>query len=1048
MFSKKLLAIAMVVATASGCSLPVNEEPPKQNPQKADLGAGSQCLSRVLPVLEGFIQGSALPEQVGGMWDCFNSAIRTFEKSTHGRYEDRFTARELANFVERYFMDNKKIADPLLTEVFRLKQLFVGGEIDSVTRTEMNLLISTSTQLKTISLGILPYMKIFSFNWQIGTYKTLEQDVRYFEAANLQIQVAAKDIAAIIEKNGRGYVLNNLVVLLEEISKVSDEPFTWIEDFKNLMPVVQKLKRTLSGGSENTIEPMEWRRFALLGARGYVQYLRYYYFIKKVDQVGTGPELVYLARSIDDLFSYLGDMVAGKPEGVFTRAELKEVLESLGKFLPDIHVTDKFLVEVMKVKQLIFGGSLDNFTPADFERARTKIDSFRALTEKLFSYVAVYGLSWNPLEMSKPDAQTYFEAAEKNLAEFGRILGQLIETQYDLKDLKVLADEVDKFYPPMSEDGKTFKELADQVVPLAVAAKNIIFTDENSTVTKDQWPDLLGVGAGFYARFMYYYYFLKDQEFTRGDGINNLEKMVNQSADFLDMLIARKPGNPLPTIRFEELDRLVDGAIDGKLFPEKLSAKTVKNLIRVVIQKMLIAPERRLKGDPLFGLTREATQVIRSEFKIWLSNQRFLDHIYSNVAQDAGLPGSKIQSELANVEQTEAIKELVMIFNTPIPMTNDSEGRLHLSKAGIDYSRGTVAKLNLARMVVRLIIRGYAMDLKRVYSYQGVSLDEANQLFVDVKPFVTELGLIDPRNDTFADSRFREANLFTARANGNEYLEFNEATDLFMLIFSGVTVNGILYEKLEKECPMDKTPVYKDDWTVSMSCLLNLYRRELPAAYAAMPEFVAFLNKLSKESYEEVMVNLLKAAGYIPNANGKIKIGDASLAPHVTQYVETVIQQFDKNRDGVLSNSEAMKAYPRFRKILQDLSGFDKEKRIQALFAWIIKYGKPPETVGEKASFLWWSMKDESSWDGSAGRQKFAGILGFIADATAKEAKKNPKKKPTSVIQPGILSVDENIDDASDEEIKKVVSNLTQEERNRYCSTLRDRHINRKLCGR
>jgi hypothetical protein len=108
--------------------------------------------------------------------------------------------------------------------------------------------------------------------------------------------------------------LDSFVVLLKELSKFSSDPWPWLKDIEEAMPLVHKLKKSLAGGSEADVEPLEWRRFFLLSSRGYIQFLRYNYFINNPKNAGTAQELIYVTRSVDDLFSYLGDMVDGKPE--------------------------------------------------------------------------------------------------------------------------------------------------------------------------------------------------------------------------------------------------------------------------------------------------------------------------------------------------------------------------------------------------------------------------------------------------------------------------------------------------------------------------------------------------------------------------------------------------------------------------------------------------------------------------------------------------------------------------------------------------------------
>src|SRR6185312_17468328 len=165
-------------------------------------------------------------------------------------------------------------------------------------------------------------------------------------------------------------------------------------------------------------------------------------------------------------FSYLGDMVDGKPDKVLTRQELLEICQSLTSFFPDLNITDDLLIEVMKVKVVFFGGQIDQFVKADFDRASEKLQAFQTLSGKFITYIPVYGMSWNTGEMSPDQAQAYFQDSDTNLSEVGRRLGQIMGAPYDLNDLIKLAAGVDKMLPPTS--GTSWQALANEYVPLLV----------------------------------------------------------------------------------------------------------------------------------------------------------------------------------------------------------------------------------------------------------------------------------------------------------------------------------------------------------------------------------------------------------------------------------------------------------------------------------------------------------------------------------------------------------------------------------------------------
>lgn len=1058
-----IFGIALLLSTGCG------EKPPTAVPPDSGLGEQAKCLNKLVPDFESFFEGSARVQQVQATWDCLGSVVSLFEQKIHGRFEDRFTSQELANFVKQNFLENKKVNESTMIEVFRVKQLLVGGANDSISREEIGRLVVVIGQLKGIAVGLNPYMKVLSFHWSINGAAALESDLKYFEGANQQIQMAAKDLATLIEKNGQAYKIDYFISLMKEMSQYASSEWTWLKGLESAMPLVRKLKQTLTDGDQTNILPSEWRRFALLGGRGYIQYLRYFYFIKSVNHIGNGPELVFITASIDDLFSFLGDMVDGKSGKVLTRQELLEILQSLAQFIPNFKISDSFLVETLKIKNLFFGGNIEKFEKADFERARGKLADYRAMAEKFLVYASVYGLSWNGNESASDEALKYFQAAESNLIELATHLGKNMEGQYDLADLMRLGKEFELLYPHSQSlekketqkkeaekkvpDNKDLEKLTLKWVPVLISIKNMIFTDQDSVVGKSmalssqprireirqQWSDFLMVSAQFYSRFAHYHYFLKNKEILHGKGLQNLEVFEKASIPVLKSLVSRKPANPVSQISFAEWNRLWLALKGAGVLPEKITIETLNSLTKVVMQKLLLDPKSRIAKQFPDGLTVQGVEQLHSEISIWLENQKFLEAIYLGTPPDAGKMGAIILGDLNRATATVGLEELKLIYNTPVALSFDLQGRLELKQPAAPYLQETSDLINVIRSLARMVIRSYSMTEQGSESLTGgLNLEEAKIFFNDLRTPLNELGILDPKNDKFMINRFREANLFTPRANGNEYLDFKEGVDLGMMLVSGLKIDSMFYEKLERTCTVSKPSGFKYDWTLNLVCVQNLYKQEIPEKYSSMPDFLKFLSTLSPERFQELFLNLLKAAGYKPVADGSIKVADLALFPQATQYVEMAFQKFDINRDTYLTTSEVMTAYPTFKEILREAANgkLKSDKNLKGLLTWLIKYEKPPGNIVDYIKFFtWWVPKGEQGWDIQADREKFVKILGFMADAVGSKSVPDPRVIPDR--QPA----DDGLGNMSDNESLKDIEEL----KNIFCAP-RSPQYNRRRC--
>ena len=104
-FKRKLVLVLAACMTLTSCHMPLNEKPPEVQSMDNKLGDEAKCLTSVLPTMSHFMDGSATPAQVGQIWDCFSTALDTFQKFYVGENPNYYKANEVKIFFERYFLD-------------------------------------------------------------------------------------------------------------------------------------------------------------------------------------------------------------------------------------------------------------------------------------------------------------------------------------------------------------------------------------------------------------------------------------------------------------------------------------------------------------------------------------------------------------------------------------------------------------------------------------------------------------------------------------------------------------------------------------------------------------------------------------------------------------------------------------------------------------------------------------------------------------------------------------------------------------------------------
>lgn len=993
------MTLGLAALVLSSCIGKIGEAPPPQTQQKI---SGTQCLSKTQPVVTAFFKGEAAAGEVQDSWDCVATAIDSFKRYVRGRSEDRYMTQELATFLEVNFLELKEgehVSLELQTEFMRFKKLFVGGSSEYITRQELDKAKEVIGDLRTVSLRMNPYMKVIAMHWTAATNSSnLKSNMKHFEEANIELQNAARVIASVVEKNGGEYQLSDFVSFMNELAKFFDQRWDVARQIQKYMPVVKKVKRAIAGGDENTISPKEWRRFALLGARGYIQYLRYYYFIESVPETGTGYRLAYLSRTVEDIFSVFYDLVGEKPEGVVSRDEVNDLLMTLSRVWPDFRVSSNLVLEMMKIKQVLVGGSVDSWTAQDFDNARLKVDRVKTLIERFLPYWSIYGLDWDPEMMDAEQAQQFFQEAQFNLESTGREVGALLESSYNLEDLERLAQEIDALYP--KEKGSAIAPAVRKFLPLFIDAKNVVFGGQDSSMSRNQWSPFLAFAARFYSDYLYYHYFMADADGSTPEAVGHKSVFVNQTLNIVrDLLITKED----PRITRDEVVKLAKHTLRMDILPETFKQEALEDLIDVILNNVLVRPENRLAGKKPNALTLDSIEVMREEIQLWVNGELFIANISRNLKEDKGYSPEEVlkllekfrKEQTSNESMKTVLAELERSVKSPFPMTVDSQGRLVITTAfeKLSYDSKSLRQLNLNRAISRLLIRSFVNDEKRIRTYDGMNVQELNDGFVKIKPIFVELGLLEASNMTFASSRFREANIFMPHSDGNNLGSYEEIADMVGMIFSGLRLNSLLREPLIKDCIGPVTGKVPNTTLVSVDCARQSYRKSMPKVMASVPEYQKYMSKVSETEWSRYMTNVFKAAGYVPNKKGEAKIGEISLAPHVIQYIEMLYARHDKNKDGYISASDAVRAFPAFKGIMKELAkeaienGDLEEKHLPDLFTYILRYGKPPETLREKLRFAFFWRGKPSKWDTWASRSMVAQILGYIADQLVKSNK-------------------------------------------------------------
>lgn len=1029
MFFKYSGAVKTIFGIAAlgliSCTPKIGEQPP--DPTNIELGA-TKCLSKASTDLKSFFDASVTDQDLATAWRCIETAFVQFDKYVVGRDQDRYTSQEMVTFLERNFFEddssNSTIHKELQLELMKLKQVFIGGSVDYVTRDELKKSQTFLREISDMTVAINPYMKIIMLKWKPDLNNGRDDDLAKFEKSNLAAQVFAKKLSAIMKSHASNYKISDALKLVEEFEVFFKDDWAWIDDLQKLLPAVKKLKKALAGGNEELISNLEWPPVLTLGIRGYYQYLRYHYFIKSTSDTGGGIRLVYIARTLEDIFSIFQELLIEKEGGAVSQAELFEILKAFEEAWTELKISPELLSEFMKIKQVLIGGSSDAWTATDFENARLKIPELRRIVENFLSYYSIYAFEWDPEEDTAERSRKLFEEARSRLYIVGQDISRFLQGSYSFQDMISLVKEYEKLYPAQtlnlsarrqrifSNSAETISDKLKTYEPLFIEFNKIMFERSDTVIEEKNWVVIVPIVARLYSLYQYYDYFMVDKSIQKTQSLLDLSTLFDSSLVVAQDLLQSKKDNRFTQA---EVQRLVSGIRDAGFIPKGLTEKSVEDLSHAALQYLLFDPERRLKGEKNQYLSVDQLMILKNEVKNWLLTQVSINEIFNDSNDVAFEPAEllqKLTEKMASLNDKpqlrQGLQEVHSLLDSAVTQTFDPENQLQISnRVAWNYRLNAVFSANVSRFLSRLLVRSFSTDPK-LLQVSECDAESGFQLLVGV---FRDLDIFNP-SPTFVTSRFLEANIFMPRANGDKFLDVIELGELLGVVFSGLRVNDKLEQSLRSVCPISVGKDKKEFTT--FRCLSEHHYVAVRKYMGQLPEFKNYVEKLaSKDSttnlndftdiskrpgfadWNIVFRAALKATGWLPNDGYEgsnresVYFADMIYYPFIIHYLEYVYARFDATKNGALQVPEAKRAFPIFKPLLKDLaqeqidSGTIKESDLLAVFTYILKYKEQPSASSITNIYRWLTWRGSSDkWDLWVTRTEMSQILGYIADQT------------------------------------------------------------------
>ena len=694
-----------------------------------------------------------------------------------------------------------------------------------------------------------------------------------------------------------------------------------------------------------------------------------------------------VAASVDCAVEAIDEFTAhveGQSQGFYTRGELTQFLgtylASAGSSLAND--ADGWTREAMKMKQLAFGGTTE--TVGKDEVARVRAFLLRA----------------KPVLVSvTPHIKTIFFHAESPSVEESAAASKTVEDVMGFlgrEFVKSVAERPTTTPQAMLDSAHRLgidSEKIDSWVPLAEAVKAIVVGGDRQKVRAEEWTPLLNASGRVWALAIRAKYDVWKNDQWLDARLSSTEALINGVVGLLEEGVRNHENG----ILLPDWENAITALADKSLLPKGLTAATAKKLLPIFFGKFLYGVSNPDFAERSVAFSDVQLQAVKDEVRSWILGQKIILGVFANrktLAIDdlVGLLGaSNLVSTLSfaatDVEAgARTQRELLRFVKEGRPLIHDSSDRLViLPRAELPpMSKGDLQMINLIRLLAGSALSGWTHDRDAALRGLGLLESEALDIYVDLREFGHEMGLIDTRNNTAGIRTFMEAGIFTSMSDGNDRLDLREGVEWFeMVLAGGHTADGIYSEMLAAGCGVGTKDVLGRE-KLDINCFRRQFLLSFAHDFPNLPQMVEWTQADSSGERARQLLQALEGAGRNRGlTQDPLDSSEFRAMVPILQYTESLFARHDVDHSGVLENNEIWNAFPILQPFIRKMANgkADDPEMQKAIFSYLLKFGEPPApTLIDTGKLLAWRLIHGWFKD-SASRLDVLKVMGSFAKA-------------------------------------------------------------------
>lgn len=302
----------LLFVTACGLHLGENAPPIREMTISSSQYA---CVGEIAKKTELYINAQMNDGEINGFVGCLQNAFKTFNlRLSGGRERDSFTADEIRKFIQDLMpQDAPRISDELLHQFMLIKQNLVGGNLQTITRADLESAIQILDQIRIEAIRMRPFIPILNPRLvEKEDVSTLGVRIAQAESA---AAVSAEVFGQILSHSQKPYSFKDFETFLEEFRGF----VKWEEHFKNghssheWTQLIAKFKAVAVSSGDDAIQGRDWTPLFQYGTQWYLSYIKFDVGIKPQHELFERVGLQNLIGWAEELMSLVNQAVDRHP---------------------------------------------------------------------------------------------------------------------------------------------------------------------------------------------------------------------------------------------------------------------------------------------------------------------------------------------------------------------------------------------------------------------------------------------------------------------------------------------------------------------------------------------------------------------------------------------------------------------------------------------------------------------------------------------------------------------------------------------------------------